>query len=617
MSCRVDLGKAVITPDAPVTAGTHATIRFTYTAGHCIDDTGYVRISFRYAGDFGAPQFDRAEQANFCSVTTSGECRIEPRWDPKGNIRPWGKSLYLKVMGGFLDQGEEITVIFGDTSQGSPGWFAQTFAERTFEFKTYVDCFATYRFEELPESPVIRVLAGRPAALTCIAPSIVARNAPFTYFTRLQDSWGNIIEKAGEQTHPGYAEEGTYEIAVKDETTGLEAISNPILVVSEREPLRYWWGDLHGQSEETIGTNSIEDYFSYARDHSKMDVSAHQGNDFQITDEFWDTVNRTTARFYEPGAFVTFPGYEWSGNTPLGGDRNVYFREEGGAITRSHHDLLPDNRSKYPHSPTAHELFQRLGANGAPGSGARGRGAGANGVGVRAGRAKAAGGKGAFVFAHAGGRYANIAMHAEDIEVAMEVHSAWGTFEWLVADALNRGYRIGICAASDDHKCRPGASYPGAGKFGSLGGLTCFLAEKLDRDHIYEAIKSRHFYATTGNRPILSVRAECPSGRTGMMGDMIETDETEVALHVRVIGTGNIEQISLFNGTEQIESRCPYTERYLGRRIKVVWSGAEVRGRDRMVIQDGNLTIEGNRIRSITPINFWNPLKKVVQDRPG
>ena len=36
-----------------------------------------------------------------------------------------------------------------------------------------------------------------------------------------------------------------------------------------------------------------------------------------------------------------------------------------------------------------------------------------------------------------------------DIEVAMEVHSAWGTFEWLVDDALKQGHHIGICANSD------------------------------------------------------------------------------------------------------------------------------------------------------------------------
>ena len=32
------------------------------------------------------------------------------------------------------------------------------------------------------------------------------------------------------------------------------------------------------------------------------------------------------------GAFIMFPGYEWSGNTGLGGDRNVLFLSEGRQI---------------------------------------------------------------------------------------------------------------------------------------------------------------------------------------------------------------------------------------------------------------------------------------------
>ena len=92
-----------------------------------------------------------------------------------------------------------------------------------------------------------------------------------------------------------------------------------------------------------------------------------------------------------------------------------------------------------------------------------------------------------------GGGHADMAMHTEGVEVAMEVHSAWGTFQWPVDDALKRGYRIGICANSDGHKTRPGASHPGASTFGSLGGLTCVLAKKLDRKNIHDAMKKTPF----------------------------------------------------------------------------------------------------------------------------
>ena len=81
----------------------------------------------------------------------------------------------------------------------------------------------------------------------------------------------------------------------------------------------------------------------------------------------------------------------------------------------------------------------------------------------------------------------------------MEIHSAWGTFEWLLEDALRNGYRVGIVSNSDGHKGRPGASYPGASMFGAYGGLTCMLARKLTREMIWESLLRRHHYGTTGN----------------------------------------------------------------------------------------------------------------------
>ena len=86
------------------------------------------------------------------------------------------------------------------------------------------------------------------------------------------------------------------------------------------------------------------------------------------------------------------------------------------------------------------------------------------------------------MFAHIGGRYADIKMaHDARIERSVEVHSDWGTFEWLIQDALEQGYRIGILANSDGHKGRHGASHPGASLFGAYGGLSCLLASELSR----------------------------------------------------------------------------------------------------------------------------------------
>ncbi len=602
MKQTLDLGRAAIEPRGPVVAGSYQTITFTYTAGHPVDDSGYVLVVFRQIGDFGEPQFDDPTAPNYCSVTTGGDCVIWPSWGAKRYIRPWAKALHLQVTKGYLDRGESVVVTFGDTAGGSPGWRMQTFCEKTFEFKTLVDPIATFQFKELPESPTLEIIPGKPARAVCITPSQAVAGEQFDYHLKLEDRWGNPVGIPDRRTARPNSP-GAQTVEATDPDTGLSSTSNPIDVRDGAElanvetktagnndlafgkpELNHYWADLHGQSEETVGTNSIDDYFTFARDIGFLDITGHQGNDFQVTDRFWREIEAKSKAFCKPGRFVTFPGYEWSGNTPLGGDRNVYFTSEGGRIVHSCTDLLPGRETRYPIAATADELFAELRRQARPR---------------------------AFMFAHVGGRYADLSMHDDQLEPAVEVHSAWGTFEWLLDDALRRGYRVGIVANSDGHKCRPGASYPGAKSFGSLGGLTCVLARKLDRRSIAAAIRARHCYATTGNRPLLDLTLTLSKGDTAMMGDVVELSQDDGSSHpvlrFNAVGTGAIQQVEVRNGLDTLTTLRPYGEDDLGRRVKITWSGAEVRGRARMTRWDGALCVRGNAIEHIEPINFWNP----------
>lgn len=564
-----------------VIAGSYVSIKYQLRILHPIDDTGYIKIVFRTVTDFGFPQFEDPSVENYWTAFTTGDCRLDLRWDKKGNKRPWSGALYIKVMDGYLDEGDIVTIIFGDQSKGSQGWQMQTFCEDTFEFKTLIDHIATFQFIEIEKSPELKIIPGEPKKAVCIAPSQIEENTEFNYFLKLEDCWGNPVNKLEKLIHKGFSGKGSiHRISVTDEKTGLSAVSNPIKVVNLSENrLKYFWGDFHGQSEESVGTNTIDDYWLFARDYAILDICGHQANDFQVTDEFWEKINSSAEKYYKPGEFLTFPGYEWSGNTPLGGDRNVYFLNNKGIISRSSEALLPDMKTKYLTSPTATKLFEDL-ANQQVES---------------------------FVFAHVGGRFANIDMHDEDIEVAIEIHSAWGTFEWLLQDAFDRGYRIGICANSDGHKGRPGASYPGRSTFGSLGGLTCVLAEKLNREDIANAMKQRHSYGTTGNRILIDLELILPNGEKVMMGDIIKNSPNELDLEVIIEGTAPIEKVDIFNGQQLIETLHPYSKDELGKRIKIFWSGAEKRGRARLVRWDGSLKILDNSINNIIPINFWNP----------
>jgi hypothetical protein len=64
--------------------------------------------------------------------------------------------------------------------------------------------------------------------------------------------------------------------------------------------------------------------------------------------------------------------------------------------------------------------------------------------------------------------------------------------------------------------------------------------------------------------------------------------------------------VEVRNGLKTLALLRPYAEKDLGARIKIVWSGAEVRGRARMAAWDGNLRVKGNRIVAAESINFWN-----------
>jgi len=80
-----------------------------------------------------------------------------------------------------------------------------------------------------------------------------------------------------------------------------------------------------------------------------------------------------------------------------------------------------------------------------------------------------------------------------------------------------------------------------------------------------------------------------------------------------VIGTAPVERVDIMHGTAVARSVRPFRAADLGRRVRVLWQGAEYRGRGRETLWQGKLTVEGNRIPRFAAVNFLNP-ERIVQE---
>ena len=187
-----EMGQAVISPAGSFEAGSYQSFTLTYTAGRFgMDDTASLKIVFRFAADMGRLQFDKPQAANYVTVEASNNAVLETRYDPKGNIRPWDKTLYIKVVNGFMKEGDQIVIRFGDQREGSPGIRLQTFCEATFEFKVLVDAIATYNYVPLPESPTIAIVPGPPVVWKAVLPTMRRVGQAFRLGLKAEDRWGN------------------------------------------------------------------------------------------------------------------------------------------------------------------------------------------------------------------------------------------------------------------------------------------------------------------------------------------------------------------------------------------------------------------------------------------
>lgn len=589
------IGSADISLQSAV-VGQPTTFRITYKVGEIgIDESGGFKVLSRTASDTADPQITNPNAPNFLQITSSNDrvvFAIDTKSEgTKGKIheRPWSRGISVTISNEYLSEGDEVYIDFQN-------YRMQTFTDQQHMFKIMIDPFATDRFLDLPQSPQIELIPDKPARLVALVASQGQLNLPCNIFVKTEDIWGNpatlnngevkIRVKKNGNTQEQFTHQlengtlrtsfvpkelGVYQISARFNT--LQAYSNRIRVQKKLDCSIYW-ADLHGQSGETIGTNNVTSYFNFGKNFSFLDVTSIQSNDFQISNNFWNKIQSATKDVNQSGKFIAFPGYEWSGNTNRGGDRNVIYLNEGEGMYRSSHALLNDYSDIDTDAPHAADLYPHLDP------------------------------QKTIVIPHVGGRYSDLSIHDPSLEPVVEVHSAWGTFEWFYFDALKRGYQVGVVANSDDHTGRLGASYPAYAHFNSYGGLTAILATELTRESIFHAIKNRHCYATTGERISIDLCAQSGGESVGM-GDELTSHDGQIELALDVLGTDHIEKVEFFAFDTVIDTYYP--ERHeQPNALKVLYSGSKVKGRARAFAWNGELKFSESTIENCQPINFYS-----------
>ena len=592
-------GKANINIDK-INAGTLGNWTITYEAGeYGVDDRGEIIIARRDVCDSDIPQFEDSKKPGYVIVYGNVDATLKIRYVVDRYIRPWKGCISIRVLDGSLKPGDKIYVQFGANEEEGQGYRIQTFAEKEHVFKVLVDCAGSGNFYDVDKQPIIEILGGYINQLQGVVPSIVKVGQPFDLFVRAMDNWGNISNKyegivninikdkeynvklikgIGTLKDLTINEQGVYTYILNDKKKDITGQSNPIICKKENIYKNLYWGDMHGQTKETVGTGTPDLYFSFARDYSKMDFCAWQGNDFQITDETWVNINKVVKEYNQPNKYITFLGYEWSGTTPVGGDHNIYFLNDNQKIHRSYHWQIDmkkrDGTERSPISKLWNEFDKRDDVMAVP---------------------------------HVGGRYGNLDYYNSKFIHNIEIHSHHGTFQWMLEDALKKKLKVGVVAASDDHTCRPGLSYPtrvtsrgGFVSFDVIGGYTGVYSKNLSRKAIWDALIKRHCYGTTGERIILEVKCN-----NNIMGDEFKVDKPPI-IDIKAYGTDIISEIEIKRGIETIyrySDSLPIKKNT----IKIQWSGVRVRSRGKKTNWDGNITIKNGRIKTLKQFAFNQP----------
>lgn len=586
----------------PFTVSSMAELRQTWRVGtRPISIGGGFWVARHFNANWGEFQTQDPTAAGYVSITTDDDDAVFERETilasgPHGGFRSPQEAIAFRVVAGELDRGSSVTITYGDTSQGGPGLLTPTFESERMPLPLYVDLDGSDEWRSLPITP-FEIVGGSTAGVHGFAPSVVTPGESFELSVRAQDRYFNratgevpafevmLNDELVATTNAGsdaitvlnlsLEDAGTYWLSIRSTDGTIVGSGNPILV-EENPEFRIYWGDTHGHSGYSEGIGTVDYFMRFARDDARLDFVTHSEHDTWLDAGEWDLIRRTSAEYDEPGKFIPFLGWEWTRHTRFGGHHNVLFRNI--------EDQVPVSGLEFPVLSSLYaELHERHDPNDI------------------------------VVIPHAHNP-GDFRQSDPQLEPIIEIMSMHGSFQWFMEAYLSHGHEVGVVAASDDHLSRPGYSAPHRNSLAQRGGLGAVLAPESSRDAIFDSMKSKRTYATTGDRIILDF--DVNGTGMGQRGEFSETRQ----ISGRAIGTAPIRSIQLLKNDEVI-----WEEEYLLNNTPSAeqsllvsftsdptpfYSGDAPRGWRHW---RGTLAVEGATVSDAQSMDFFNPATQAMQ----
>lgn len=486
-------------------------------------------------------------------------------------FNPWGEGwsnrwVYIKPQNASIKKGSSITLYYGDARWNASAGARAGIRAGVAKFKTWIDCKGNGNFERVDGSPVLDICPAEALKMSVIGPSKISLGETCDFVVKITDIWNNPVDfeveyleveaDAGdyiieqEQKSSCYIKKcifktpGIKHINVFDRKNKLQASSSPVFVDGAKGASKIYWGEMHSHSNLSFDVRERVDEdssparcYKYARDVNRLDFAALADHNFfrklgngiflgrfdekgkmcghtALSESEWREAKKIASEYNLPGKFIAFSGYEF--RSEHDGDVCIYFKDDNADNFLDHTTMGKDDLEDLYKFHEEDEIM---------------------------------------AVPHLMLRPWRLYPNTPQMPL-IEIFSIFGCFEYegnplqregrnlkgcSVQDYLIKGYRFGFNAGSDDHE-----GYPG------IMGITGVLAEKLDRDSLWNAFMNRNTYATTGARIYLDFRIN-----DQIMGSEIalSNEDHKRKIKVSCAGVEKIKKVEILRNNEVICER--------------------------------------------------------------